>query len=53
MIATTVLVSFLADMVVFMRMWIRFRITKHVGWDDWTIVAAAVQPTFRITRHIS
>lgn len=42
MIATTVLVSFLADMVVFMRMWIRFRITKHVGWDDWTIVAAAL-----------
>lgn len=42
MIVTTVLVSVVADVVVCMRMWIRFRMIKHIGWDDWTIVAAAV-----------
>lgn len=42
MIATTIVVSVLADIVVCTRMWIRVRMIKQVGWDDWTIVAAAV-----------
>ncbi len=41
-IATTILVTVLADLFVGLRLIVRKWVTKSIGWDDWTIIAAAV-----------
>lgn len=50
-IVTTVLVTVLANIVVGLRMVTRKWITKSVGWDDWTIVAALVSRSFNPTKQ--
>lgn len=42
-IATTVVVTVLADLVVGLRMMVRKWVVGNIGWDDWTIVAATVR----------
>jgi hypothetical protein len=32
--------------VVFARLWVRFRLQRNAGWDDWLMVAALVCPLF-------
>lgn len=42
----------IALFVVSMRMWVRIRIVKSVGWDDYTILLAAVSYTAsRVSNH--
>lgn len=42
LLATTLLVTSLAIILVTLRMMVRIWIVKKVGWDDWTIILAAV-----------
>lgn len=42
-IATTIIVTVVADIFVGLRLIVRKWITKSIGWDDWTIIAAAVR----------
>jgi hypothetical protein len=41
-VATTIIVTVLADIFVVLRLIVRKWVTKSIGWDDWTIIAAAV-----------
>lgn len=41
-IVTTIIVTVLADIFVGLRLIVRKWVTKSIGWDDWTIIAAAV-----------
>lgn len=42
LLATTLLVTVLAIILVTLRMIVRIWIVKKVGWDDWTIILAAL-----------
>lgn len=44
-------VHFLAIIIVALRLYVRFRIVKSVGWDDGTIAAATVCATHLQTHH--
>ncbi|KAI4152250.1 MAG: hypothetical protein LQ340_003027 [Diploschistes diacapsis] len=41
-IATTITVTLVADIVVALRLMTRKWVVKSIGWDDWTIIAAAL-----------
>jgi hypothetical protein len=30
--------------VIFARLWVRFRLQRNAGWDDWLMIAALVFP---------
>lgn len=42
LLATTMIASILTIMILSARFWIRIRIVKRIGWDDWTILFAGV-----------
>lgn len=42
LLATTIIVSILTVIILSARFWIRIRVVKKVGWDDWTILFAGV-----------
>ena len=45
LLSVTIITTALALAVVALRMFVRITIIRTVGWDDWTIIAAAVSST--------
>ena len=42
--ATVITASVLAVLIVILRLIVRKFVVKSIGWDDWTILCAAVRP---------
>ena len=52
-IVTTLIVTVLVDTVVALRLVTRKWIVKSIGWDDWTIIMAAVSPRAYIIQKLA
>lgn len=46
-LATSVTVTCVAAAIVLIRLWIRIRIVRASGWDDWMITIACVSSLMR------
>ncbi len=46
LLATTIMATIITVIILAARFWVRIRIVKKVGWDDWTILLAGVSSTF-------
>lgn len=45
---TTIIAGFLTPITffaIFARLWVRFRLQRNAGWDDWLMVIALVLPS--------
>lgn len=52
LIAATCVVDGVTAIAVALRFFVRIRITKALGWDDWTILFAIVSPSLFIPESL-